>query len=294
MKKFFAFVAAALVAFSFTACNGNSAESKAFKIEVSNISGTKASVAVTPVDAEAAYYWNVVEAEALVGLNNDSIYLSIKENMDAYIEMYAYYGYDLTYADFLDKGASNYDFTGLNPETDYVVIAFKADEATGMGFGGVARKEFKTGVVEQSNLTFDVQVGESSIAISPSNEEDSWDYYLLTAEDFATEWNSDKDELAAAYFDYYGDYYAGPGEYELGFQDIVDAFEQAGDYVLLLWGVDGVINTEIFKFEFNIPDTFVPASGEEGGEELAAPKKLGAKKLANELKAVRTIKKVIR
>ena len=305
MKKYFAFVAAALVAFGFAACNpkgGNepTADSKDFKIEVSDIAAKKATVTVTPTDAEGTYYWNVFEAAAVAGKPNDTIFALVKELMDYTIEMYkTYYSEDLTYADFVDKGVVEYTFENLTPGTDYVVLAMKLDPKTGIGYDGIAKKDFKTASVPKSNLTFDVAVGASSIVVTPSDLKALWDYYMVLAEDFMENWGGDKDRMAADYFSEWGTYYAAPGAYEFDYQDIVNSYEKAGDFVLLLWGVDkeiGAINTDIFKYEFNIPNTFVPAEAPaKAANESLAPKKLDAKKaMLHTFAPVPASKKVIR
>ena len=142
MKKIFAIVAAALVAFSFVSCN-NEPESKDFKIVVSEISEQTATVTVTPTDAEATYYWDVFQADALKGMADDSICATLKTLMDYYIAMYAMAGQELTYADFLNKGESHYNYESLTPGTDYVVLAVKMDAEANFS-GKIAKKSFRT------------------------------------------------------------------------------------------------------------------------------------------------------
>lgn len=142
MKKIFAFVAAALVAFSFASCN-NEPESKDFKIVVSEIGEQTATVTVTPTDAEATYYWDVFQADALKGMADDSICVTLKALMDYYIAMYAMSGQELTYADFLNKGESHYNYESLTPGTDYVVLAVKMDAEANFS-GKIAKKSFRT------------------------------------------------------------------------------------------------------------------------------------------------------
>ena len=142
MKKIFAFVAAALVAFSFASCN-NEPESKDFKIVVSEIGEQTATVTVTPTDAEATYFWDVFQADALKGMADDSICATLKTLMDYYIAMYAMAGQELTYADFLNKGESHYNYESLTPGTDYVVLAVKMDTEANFS-GKIAKKSFRT------------------------------------------------------------------------------------------------------------------------------------------------------
>lgn len=142
MKKIFAFVAAALVAFSFASCN-NEPESKDFKIVVSEIGEQTATVTVTPTDAEATYFWTVIPAENLKGMSDDSILVELKYGIDYTIAMYTMAGQELTYADFLYKGESHYNYESLTPETDYVVLAVKMDAEANFS-GKIAKKSFRT------------------------------------------------------------------------------------------------------------------------------------------------------
>ena len=142
MKKIFAFVAAALVAFSFASCN-NEPESKDFKIVVSEIGEQTATVTVTPTDVEATYFWTVLPAENLKGMADDSILVELKFGIDYTIAMYAMAGQELTYADFLYKGESHYNYESLTPETDYVVLAVKMDTEANFS-GKIAKKSFRT------------------------------------------------------------------------------------------------------------------------------------------------------
>ena len=142
MKKIFAFVAAALVAFSFASCN-NEPESKDFKIVVSEIGEQTATVTVTPTDVEATYFWTVLPADALKGMSDDSILVELKFGIEYTIAMYAMAGQELTYADFLNKGESHHNYESLSPETDYVVLAVKMDTEANFS-GKIAKKSFRT------------------------------------------------------------------------------------------------------------------------------------------------------
>ncbi|MBO4518453.1 MAG: hypothetical protein J5704_00270 [Paludibacteraceae bacterium] len=148
MKKLFSILAAALVAFSFASCEGQggngggTVESNGFKISVDSITATSAFVAVEPLDTNATYYWNVISAEELAGLNDDSIIIYTQALVEFIIAYYSDYGF--TWADLLDKGASSYTFTGLTPKTDYYVVAIYFDEEGKATEGKVGKKLFTT------------------------------------------------------------------------------------------------------------------------------------------------------
>lgn len=146
MKKFFAFVAAALVAFSFTACNENNptpGKGGKFAILVENVTATTADVTVTPTDTAAYYYWSVYYAESIKNVG-DSLGTYLAENLKA---QYGSYDWDLVANYLLTKGQDNYALTGLPSETDLVVVAFYLD-STYTVLGEVGVKEFTTPKME--------------------------------------------------------------------------------------------------------------------------------------------------
>ena len=141
MKKIFSILAAALIAFSFASCKGgkNEPEQAKFTIEVSDITATSATVKVTPVDANAYYYFDILEPAAIAaGYNVDSFALYLKEEVEFADEKFPAY---------LSKGADEYAFSGLMPETDYVVVAFQLD-SNYAAVGDWTKKEFKTTKLE--------------------------------------------------------------------------------------------------------------------------------------------------
>lgn len=152
MKKFFAFVVAALVAFSFASCNkgGNDPSAGGFKIEISDVEATSAAVAVTPNDDTAKYYWNIIESEAYaeLGENDAEIQAYFKDYIEYMIQIYTAYGYSFTFADFLSAGEQEFEFDELTANTKYVAFAFYMDE-NGVATGGIVKKEFKTKDVEK-------------------------------------------------------------------------------------------------------------------------------------------------
>lgn len=146
MKKFFAFVAAALVAFSFTACNENNptpGKGGKFAILVENVTATTADVTVTPSDTSAYYYWSVFYAESVKEFG-DSLGISLAENLKA---EYGSYDWDLVASYLLTKGQDNYALTGLPSETDLAVVAIYLDSTYNV-LGEVGVKEFTTPKME--------------------------------------------------------------------------------------------------------------------------------------------------
>ena len=143
MKKFLSFVAAALVAFSFTACNGNDPASKDFKITISDVTATSAVVKIEPADTTATYIATYLPAEIAAPLSEDSLKIVLKASLDYAIAMYKARGSNVTYADFLKQGVQEGEISDLSPKTEYLFVAVKMD-AQAVFSGNVAKKAFTT------------------------------------------------------------------------------------------------------------------------------------------------------
>lgn len=114
-----------------------------FDIAVNNITFSSASVEVTPSNNEATYYWEIYPTAQIETLSDADLCAAIKDNIDYMIELYGYYGYDLSYEDFLAQGPDAYDYTGLESQTAYSVIAV-AMGTLGTTNGAVAKYNFET------------------------------------------------------------------------------------------------------------------------------------------------------
>ena len=143
MKKFLSFVAAALVAFSFTACNGNDPASKDFKITISDVTATSAVVKIEPADTTATYIATYLPAEIAAPLSEDSLKIVLKASLDYAIAMNKAKGYNVTYADYLEHGVQEGEISDLSPKTEYLFVAVKMD-AQAVFSGNVAKKAFTT------------------------------------------------------------------------------------------------------------------------------------------------------
>lgn len=115
-----------------------------FNIAISDITTSSATVAVTPSDNAATYYWTYFEASEIAGLTDAEIGASLKGDMDYTIMLYEYfYGMTLTYADLAYQGPESYTFSSLNSNTAYVIVAMEID-ANGNGIGAAAQESFTT------------------------------------------------------------------------------------------------------------------------------------------------------
>ena len=198
MKKFFAFVAASLMLFSFASCDkkgGNDPEPevKNFEIQVSNVEAKSVSVKVVPADVNVTYYWDIFVASEAAKMTDAQIAEAFKENFDEVIAYYAQYGYTLTYDSLLVKGENSYDFSKLEPNTEYVVVALELDENIAAK-GTSVRKTFKTLEEKEdpvpADMTFNIAVDSITfsgayIAVTPSNNEATYYWSIYKSEAIA-------------------------------------------------------------------------------------------------------------
>lgn len=114
-----------------------------FDIAVNDITFSSASVEVTPSNNEATYYWEIYPTAQIETLSDADLCAAIKENIEYTIEYYAYFGYDISFENFLSKGADAYTYDDLDPQTEYTVIAV-AMGTLGTTNGAVAKYNFQT------------------------------------------------------------------------------------------------------------------------------------------------------
>ena len=280
MKKFFAIMAAALVAFSFASCKGgNEPENEAYKIEISNITAKGATITVTPADSTVTYYWDVLEATEAAKLTDEQVGASLKEYLEEAVEYYKqYYGYDATLADFLLKGENSYSYTKLESNTEYTVVAIALD-ANGASSGKAARKNFKTLELKEdpvpADMTFeiaasDITFSSANISVNPSNTTATYYWNIYETAKIAS---MSDEELCAAIkedIEYTIEYYAYFG-YEIGFEEFLSQGADSYEYdelaantaytvIAVAMGTLGTTNGAVAKYNFQTAEIVAKSS----------------------------------
>lgn len=148
MKKFFAFVAAALIAFSFSSCEQGQKGSNFFKVKVSNITATTADVSIEPADTLAYYFANVFESATVAKYTADTLAANYAANIDAYLKQGAT-GEVLVQYGYLIQGKVAGTIEGLPANTDLTLVVFKVViDGTTAKHGDISYVNFKTKDVE--------------------------------------------------------------------------------------------------------------------------------------------------
>lgn len=137
---------------------------------------------------------------------------------------------------------------GVNSEDDLDIIIFTLN----LTIAGKAP-------VVPSDMTFNIQVTETDIIITPSNNEDPWDYVFISKDGFAEYYDNDADAFAEAAYEYYGDNYARTGAYTISLEELSDN-DMEGDLIIVVYGCNGGVTTPAATAEFTLPEIEVVPS----------------------------------
>lgn len=222
-----------------------------FEISVTDITANSAAITVTPSIVGATFYWSIATAEEIEGASDADIVKNvIVAEIEEGIEYYAAeYGIELTIADLLLKDVDSYTFKSLSANTEYVVLAAYLD-AEGNLQESLVKQPFTTLEAQLIDLTFTISQNENGITITPSDNENAWDYIIISKSVFDT---YGADYIAAAIYGKYGAEYAVTGELALAWdgEDITYYCKEDGTYVLVVWGAgESGVNTLAASLEF--------------------------------------------
>lgn len=302
MKKLFSsfLLVGACIALLFTSCNHDPnieipLTQPPFNIEVSNVATTTATVAVTPLDKEVLYYFDVFDASVW---ESDATDAQIAEEilqllLDDYEEskdfISEYYGID-NFADaYLSKGDDTYDFTGLKGATSYYVVAFAIDTVTNTVNSELTKELFITADILPSEnvISFEQDAEDKSLIYINTTNDDSYIWTYLSAAEML-EYNGDAQAAwtdMVEIFNEYGllDWVIVNGSDYFSTKDYLTDPSEVGTYTLIAAGYDGGQTTELFTYEFEVTEDML-GTEEEGGDDddlFAAPRKLSGKVKAN-------------
>ena len=134
MKKYFFIAMAAVLGLAVASCKPEP-EVSPLKIEVSDITGAGATITVSCSTTDY-FYWEVATPEDLAAYDNPYEYWVneqmiteefYNENAEAFAQYWGYNSYDEVKAMYLLTTEDSYDYE-LDPETEYVVFAFRLNE----------------------------------------------------------------------------------------------------------------------------------------------------------------------
>ena len=242
-----------LVKKEFKTADAPDASKGTFTIKVSDTGQDSTLFEITP-SVEALYYCTYARTASIEGMSDADIMSKIiKEDMDYMIDYYAENNVTITYADLMTSTSEKYKITGLIANTSYTIIAAYLNEKTGALIGTIGKKSFTTSKAEKVNLTFDFEETLTGIKVTPSDLTYPWDWMIVNQSDYENEYESNKNEVAQAVFDYYGSYYAGPGGLEFTYEMLEEDFEPGEQCYLVAWGSKGAITSTVAMHAFKMP-----------------------------------------
>ena len=277
MKKIFAIVAAALVAFGFASCKGGNdpEQNAAFKIEISEITAKSAHIEVTPAEGTTGlFYWDLMDAKEAAKMTDEEIAAYFKDYFDYVIDYYAGY-YDLTYDDLwlnAEDGMDAYDYSGLESNTEYAVVAISLD-ANCAAAGKAVIKTFKTLELKEdpvpADMTFEIAVEDitfsgASISVTPSNTTATYYWNVFGTEEIASMSDADLCAAIKENIDYMIELYGYYG-YDLSYEDFLSQGQDAYAYddleantaytvIAVAMGTLGTTNGAVAKYNFSTPE----------------------------------------
>ena len=163
---------------------------------------------------------------------------------------------DYSYALTWDGQSSSFDvllFTSgtvtvaFNQDQSGYILTYDLLDADGNEYAGTA--EIPLAAVEPVDMTFEFAYNQAAteVTVTPSDDENKWDYFLLTKEEYESYFESDPNAVAEYSYEYWGDDYA-----EAGARSLTFSGESEGEYVLVVYGCNGGVTTPGFAFEFTI------------------------------------------
>lgn len=248
----------ALVVALFSACNHTDKKDEdkvvTFALDVTDITSTSAHVSVSPSDAHATFYFDVVGKTAFDEINSQGVQAFIDAEIERRMQAYS-----LSRTEVLEKllsnGAVTYDFSSLEVLTDYFLVCIAVSEE-GEIKGELAYKAFATLPVAPSDNQLNISVTNiyvngADYKVEPSIAEDQYAVDIWS--------KSLVDELGDSetikYFIEYNSYMmfnlTATGTFEFSNEIDGKVWQPGRDYYVIAFGYsDGEPTTRLFKKEF--------------------------------------------
>lgn len=117
-------------------------------------------------------------------------------------------------------------------------------------------------VPDVSDMTFTFSADANGITVTPSNNDDAWDWLVVNEAVFG---QYGADGIASAIYQQYGDNYAQPGAASLTFaEDMAYYLEAAGNYYLVVWGAgEKNVTTAAAYYMFVVDDSMLAVENAE-------------------------------
>lgn len=223
----------------------------AFEVTIDDVTKTSMTFSVVPENADAEYLCLVYDVETVDEFTKDeylvaTIFQEITEEAALVGKTFVEYMPDIVDKGVVDGGV----FSGLTPNSDYYLLVFGVDPASGYTANTEVQKvSFKTLEAEMMECTFDVVVdvidNTAEFVVTPSDKEALWHLFTVPAgmwEQYVESAEGPQMSPETFYIQYFNEevqQYAGAGYTE---QQIAEALLLQGDKKLRARGLSA--NTE--------------------------------------------------
>lgn len=145
---------------NYTPGQGAKAISHAFALEadieitVDNIQPTTAHFTIAPGNEDEYYYFTVLDKESFDAMTEAEVQAYCKADIEYQIGIFTQFGMPANYATFcyIQQTISG-TYTELDPNTDYVVVAYYMEAETGEALSGLSTEFFKTVEDKETEIT---------------------------------------------------------------------------------------------------------------------------------------------
>lgn len=226
------------------------------KLEIASLTQTKVEVAVTPSYEEGYYYCGFSE-KAIADAKSDAQFIEeIVSQLTEKIKEYEAKGRTVTYGDLVKfKGTKTLNASGLQPNTEYVMLAFGIDGTYGKPSPVLTRLPFTTKAVVPSDMEITFSHDSISKAVLQDGKEHTLIYFSITpTKNDPYVWGGLTKEVYDENFkstDEYMQYLAvkgnsGKGKISAYFMDL----EDGTSVVMGAIGYEGGFTTKPFMFDY--------------------------------------------
>ena len=167
------------MAFLFVSCGKDktTAESE-FRVELTYVGASRVRITVAAMNMKA--YYSYVQLSPQEEYYSSSAKEVIKDEVEFFEHAVSYFE-DTSFLDaFCYQGSRQFTFSGVGDDTDYRFILFQIHPKTHELIGEPIDISYHTKPLPRRNLTFEVEVEDSSLRITPSDNSLTylWDYEL--------------------------------------------------------------------------------------------------------------------
>lgn len=228
-----------------------SVEDEHFTIKVDNVRGSIADITITRTDDVDTWYWDIAPAEDTV--NEEYIADTFSSLYQIVCDIYG----DVPYSEFLsvfmlyskDTKVESYTYTGLNPNSDYVVFAVGVD-GEGNVVTDIATVNFSTVSPVPSTVTFEFRVEGADLYVTPSSDDEpyAWTYFAQSEID---QFGGTPEDYMKAILEEFVEAGNGSAVTSFGPAEEKNAqYLEAGTNYIAAVGWDGACTTEVYIHEF--------------------------------------------